>query len=79
MDIIQHIATIKNMPLNAPAPAGGLGQYVPFQPVSSASKSDDADYADATPYYYMKPRHHMDTPLSLVLSSTLPLGFRNNK
>ena len=30
MDIIQHIATIKNMPLNAPAPAGGLSQYVPY-------------------------------------------------
>ena len=42
MDIIQHIATIKNMPLNAPAPAGGLSQYVPYglpAPVPSAIQS----------------------------------------
>ena len=64
MDTIAYVATIKEVipsPLNAPAPSGGLSQYVPYGSAPSEPKWNVAVNDDATPYYCKTQPLHIRT------------------
>lgn len=67
MDTSAYIATIKgkvgDAPLNAPAPSGGLSQFVPYVPTPSAPRCDASLHDGATPCYCKTGPLHIHTLL----------------
>lgn len=67
MDVSAYVATIKgqigDVPLNTPAPSGGLSQFVPYGPSPSAPRCDASPHGGAIPYYCKTGPLHIHTLL----------------